>query len=518
MTLPKKFKSTPFVLRCVAAMLVICMALCASLSAPYALAAEKTDEDALDSLQSQYDDLEKKISQSEKNLKTIEEGKKEQKKNISALQSQIKSLDSQIGVLEEKINILDSGIKRLNVSINTINSEIQKLDEQIDETDSLIYETQRSIDLVSDKIFSRLLMSYMSGSATKLELLVGSKSLRTLFTKFQIISNISEYDSALVDDLSSQLERLDTLSEALDADISKVKQKRAELTGEQSTLYSKQADIESSAYVLEMKKQLSQYKYGEATSYFKTLDKSSADYAAMLKLFSDEQQKIDDKMNVYLLKYGSSADDVEPTATTTALSDGESGESDESTTKKAVTTTSFTTVKYSPQTIGSAFTTKPPVTTTVPDEELTVPTTTINVVTSGTDFIWPMPYKNCYISAYYGTYPSGGVHRGLDICVRGGTEGKNVIAAGNGRVIRHGFNHWSMGNYIIIDHGAGVFTAYYHLKTLYVGEGDAVSQGKIIGLAGSTGNTTGPHLHFEVRVSKNGTITHTDPLKWVKQP
>ena len=75
-----------------------------------------------------------------------------------------------------------------------------------------------------------------------------------------------------------------------------------------------------------------------------------------------------------------------------------------------------------------------------------------------------------------------------------------------------------MGNYIIIDHGHGLFTAYYHMQKLFAEQGDHVQQGQVIGLAGHTGNTTGPHLHFEVRVSRGGVITRMNPLKFVKMP
>lgn len=133
--------------------------------------------------------------------------------------------------------------------------------------------------------------------------------------------------------------------------------------------------------------------------------------------------------------------------------------------------------------------------------------------------IWPVPYDNCYISAYYGTYPSGGVHKGLDICVSGGTAGKNIIAAQSGKVIQMGYNHWSMGNYVILDHGNGLFTAYYHASKLLVSSvGQTVKQGDVIALIGSTGNTTGPHLHFEVRVNKNGTVVQVNPLNYVSKP
>ena len=75
-----------------------------------------------------------------------------------------------------------------------------------------------------------------------------------------------------------------------------------------------------------------------------------------------------------------------------------------------------------------------------------------------------------------------------------------------------------MGNYIIVDHGYGLFTAYYHMQKLFAEKGDRVKQGQVIGLIGHTGNTTGPHLHFEVRISRNGTITRVNPLKFVSMP
>ncbi|MCL2508259.1 MAG: peptidoglycan DD-metalloendopeptidase family protein [Oscillospiraceae bacterium] len=486
--------------------------------------APATTAGVLDGLQNEYDSLEQKIAQSEKNLKTIEAGKTEQKKNISALETQISGLSSQITVLESRISVLSGDIRKLNVSINTLNKEIDRLREEIEETETMIYETQRSIDLLAAKAQSRLAMSYMSGGVSKLEMLVGAKDLYSFFTRIQMIKNITDYDADLMERLTEQLEKVRELDDSLKADMNVLQEKRAALTGEQATLYARQSDIESSAYVLEMKKQLNENKYKEATDYFKTLDKSSGDYNAMLKIFSDEQDKIDAQINAYLLLHGSSADDAVPVEPTAAITVTVSEPEPESETVPT-TTERFTTVPFVPQSLFTSATTTTTTTTanysggSYSGLDLTVPTTVVNVVSAtSTDLIWPMPYKNCYISAYYGEYPSGGAHRGIDICVRGGTEGKNVVAAGNGRVIQRGYNHWSMGNYIILDHGYGLFTAYYHLQVLYVDLNDVVSQGKVIGLAGNTGNSTGPHLHFEVRVSKGGSITYTDPFKWVKMP
>lgn len=90
-----------------------------------------------------------------------------------------------------------------------------------------------------------------------------------------------------------------------------------------------------------------------------------------------------------------------------------------------------------------------------------------------------------------------GVHTGLDIAASRGTT---IKAAASGTVVFSGYKG-SLGNMIAIDHGNGVLTYYGHCSRLYVSVGTRVSQGTSIAAVGSTGNSTGPHLHFEVRVN-----------------
>ncbi|MBQ3791899.1 MAG: peptidoglycan DD-metalloendopeptidase family protein [Clostridia bacterium] len=134
--------------------------------------------------------------------------------------------------------------------------------------------------------------------------------------------------------------------------------------------------------------------------------------------------------------------------------------------------------------------------------------------------IWPLPgYR--YISSYYGnrSYMYQGrkitdFHTGIDI-TGSSVYGKPIVAAASGTVIRAEY-HKSYGNYLIIDHGGGIVTLYAHCSSLKVQKGDTVSQGDIVALVGSTGQSTGAHLHFEVRV--NG--KHVDPIGsgYVVQP
>ena len=124
---------------------------------------------------------------------------------------------------------------------------------------------------------------------------------------------------------------------------------------------------------------------------------------------------------------------------------------------------------------------------------------------------WPCP-SSSRITSPYGYRVLFGVrdfHTGVDI---GATTGSNIVAAESGTVIlaNYGWNG-GYGNYIILSHGNGITTRYAHASQLYVTAGQTVSKGQVIAAVGTTGNSTGPHLHFEVRV--NG--SHTNPLNYL---
>ncbi len=117
--------------------------------------------------------------------------------------------------------------------------------------------------------------------------------------------------------------------------------------------------------------------------------------------------------------------------------------------------------------------------------------------------IWPCP-SSYTISSHFspnrldpvtGSYYSA--HKGMDIAA---PTGSTVVAAASGLVTAAGYSA-SMGNYVVISHGDGITTRYYHNSKLVVSAGQAVKTGDVISYVGSTGWSTGPHLHFEVRVN-----------------
>lgn len=134
---------------------------------------------------------------------------------------------------------------------------------------------------------------------------------------------------------------------------------------------------------------------------------------------------------------------------------------------------------------------------------------TVNI--GNISFIWPCPASG-RITSNFGdrespTEGASSDHQGIDI---GAATGTNILAAAAGEVTISTYSY-SAGNYIMINHGGGVYTVYMHCSQLLAGAGDLVSQGQVIAKVGSTGYSTGSHLHFGVRL--NG--SYVNPLKYV---
>ncbi len=124
---------------------------------------------------------------------------------------------------------------------------------------------------------------------------------------------------------------------------------------------------------------------------------------------------------------------------------------------------------------------------------------------------WPSPGYYKVTSPYgYRTHPilkKKKLHTGIDIAV---PSGSTIVASNAGKVIYSGY-YGGYGNTVIIDHGGKISTLYAHNSKLLVKVGDEVEKGKAVAKSGSTGLSTGPHLHFEVR--ENG--QHVDPMKYL---
>lgn len=121
-------------------------------------------------------------------------------------------------------------------------------------------------------------------------------------------------------------------------------------------------------------------------------------------------------------------------------------------------------------------------------------------------FIWPT------VAGYLSGYDFSSIHPGIDIA---GAEGNAVFATDSGVVVFAGWSEYGYGYLIVLDHGNGWQSAYGHLSSLNVGCGQSVSMGYVIGGVGTTGNSTGTHLHFELL---NLTYGKVNPWDFMSPP
>ncbi len=126
-------------------------------------------------------------------------------------------------------------------------------------------------------------------------------------------------------------------------------------------------------------------------------------------------------------------------------------------------------------------------------------------------FIWPVPSSSRITSSFGDrespTEGASTAHKGIDI---GAASGSDIVASAYGEVIISTYSA-SAGNYIMLNHGGGVYTVYMHASKLLVEVGDTVKQGDVIAKVGSTGYSTGPHLHFGIRADGE----YINPSKYV---
>lgn len=139
---------------------------------------------------------------------------------------------------------------------------------------------------------------------------------------------------------------------------------------------------------------------------------------------------------------------------------------------------------------------------------------TVQIMPTNGEYAWPLPVSGRITSTFgYRKAPTAGAssyHKGVDIAVNTGTD---VLACKEGKVVTAAYSS-SAGNYVAIYHGGGIYSYYMHCSQLKTSVGKHVEKGQVIARSGSTGISTGPHLHFAMYKSGN----YVNPMYYVKQP
>lgn len=374
--------------------------------------------------------------------------KEDKQKSADELNEEIDTLQEQIDVYNAQISELNSQISGYDAVINQHEAEIAKLDESINETGVQIDKLNAQIANTQEVLAERMRASYMAGETSILEILLDSSDFESFLTRLELLSAVAKRDNELISAYNSQIDESDKLVEQLNTQKQEQVDKQAAVEAERAKIVDSRAQIQSARNSISSQQAKLEKKVDSYNSILSNLDQSSAQYRAQMEKIKKEQAEYD-AIKQDGMDSGSGS-----------LNTG-GGKSE----------------------IG-------------------------NYPVSSKGMIAPLQYSNVYVSQHYGH--NG--HKGVDICTRGtgSTMGKEIRAAADGVVYSAEF-HKSWGNNVYINHGNGVYTRYAHCSKMIVSAGDQVKQGQVIAYVGNTGNSFGPHLHFEVWV--NG--TRTNPEEWI---
>ena len=409
---------------------------------------------------------------------------KAEAKTLSSLRDEYAEIEDKVAESEEKIKELESQqadqteiISALNIQLSKLNQErenitaqkdlisedigkteskITDLNNEVAELDAKIAEKDKEIDDTVELFCDRMRANYMAGEASVLEIFMSSSDLSSFLNRLEMFRRVTENDQDLVNKLKNEIDEIKKMQEELE-------EKKSALQKEKTELESKRADLQATEDDLTATHNTIKEKTEEVEAKLKALNAQTQDLKVSISEYTSEMERLDREIKQAISNANQS-------------SGGSSGSSSN----------------------GSM---------------------SSNVSSSG--FAWPLPYSGVYLSSYYGYryHPITGeykYHSGIDISMSD-AYGKNIIATKDGTVILSSLESESgtgYGNYIIIDHGGGYSSLYGHCSQLLVSRGQTVKRGQIIAKVGSTGWSTGPHLHFEIRYYGDT----VDPLDYVSLP
>lgn len=417
---------------------ILCAMLCVCMiSIPMAIPTTVSAEDSISDLEQQLQQLEQENQKYQKILDDTKSDIAEKEEYKSALVSKVQVLDEKIAVTREKISSLNDDIK-----------------EKQDAYDKGLSEVEDQFDALAN----RLRILYMSGNATDLEIIFGAKDFSDLIDKMELVKSLANSDKELISEIQTKLDELSTKKESLEADKKDLETQQASLKSDQdefNKLISDNDEILKNLYASNSKAQ------------------NSLESAA---LQSDE---IEAKISQY---YAAQKAAAERAAQASQSSSGSSSSSSSSSSSGSSSSGSSSS--------GSSSV----------------------IVPSGSGFAWPTPGFVSLSSEWFEDREVYN-HGGIDIA-GAGIMGTPVVAAADGTVVATNSScthNWGKsyscgcgggyGNYVMISHAGGKMTVYGHLTSLTVSSGQSVSRGQVIGYVGSTGNSTGPHLHYECRLN-----------------
>lgn len=385
------------------------------------------------------------ISDLEQQLQQLEQENEKYQKILDDTKSDIAEKEEYKSALVSKVQVLDEKIAVTREKISSLNDDIK---EKQDAYDKGLSEVEDQFDALAN----RLRILYMSGNATDLEIIFGAKDFSDLIDKMELVKSLANSDKELISEIQTKLDELSTKKKSLEADKKDLETQQASLKSDQD----------------EFNKLIS-----DNDEILKNLYASNSEAQNSLESAALQSDEIEAKISQYYAAQKAAAEHAAQASQSSSSSSSSSGSSSSGSSSSGSSSV---------------------------------------IVPSGSGFAWPTPG---FVSRSSEWFEDREVynHGGIDIA-GAGIMGTPVVAAADGTVVATNSScthNWGKsyscgcgggyGNYVMISHAGGKMTVYGHLTSLTVSSGQTVSRGQVIGYVGSTGNSTGPHLHYECRLN-----------------
>lgn len=391
--------------------------------------------------QGDLDDAKDAIAEKEKEIAQLQATLDALSTDIASTQAYITQLDAMMADLVLQINDQQAKIDAKQLEIDEKTAQIDAKQIEINNTQIELEEAQLKEAEHYKEMSYRIQYMYECGDETFLDMLFSSEDLSDLLGKSEYISSITTYDREQLEALVALKENIDLLLVTLQTEIAALDAEKVVLEEEKKVL---------DTYMLELNysQQSMDAIMANKMNTLATLENQQS-YTAEQKAAAEQELKDQQEIFAYLQ----------------AIWDEQQKELQQSGVDADAETQK-----------------------------------TLDRIKAAGGFTWPLPGYN-KITSEWGmrNHPITGenrLHDGMDISGYL-VNGKPIVAAASGTVILSQY-YWGYGNCVQISHGTGVVTLYAHCSALAVNVGDVVSAGQVIGYVGSTGNSTGPHLHYSI--------------------
>jgi len=426
-----------------------------------AMAAPQTEEE----IQKELDAINQRIADQEKRIADLKDQKADQQQLLPALEQKMADVEAKTAIIDGELGRLNTSISGLKTQVDALSAEIAACEARIEAMELETAAKEAQIMGMQLQLMARLREQYMNGPVSNLQLILSSPDLASLMAATEYVRRKADYDAKLRVQLEGEMAQLKILQDQQREEQAVLEGKRTELQKQSAVLVSESLKQREKKNQLEAQQDQISSTQQEIFGIIDSLDKQTAESKRIIEKEMRAQEAFERQLDTLLA------------------------------------------------------------------DKLASGVIPILDIANDGKMLWPFPYRGCKITSYYGEVSSirgGRAHAGIDISIADKSRNYHVVAALDGVVVDHGFQS-SMGNYVVIVHGyyapkgKYIKTTYMHLATgSFTGavvNNAKIKAGTAIGIMGSTGNSTGPHLHFQINEFTDSSMKNSNtvnPLNYVK--